>query len=243
MMRRCWTLAGMLILAGGTQLAQGDDTVRLGTKVSDSKATTLSYDGHSDTLLTRGVRGGGGFYGGYRGGYRGGYGVGYRGYGYGGYGYGGYGYGGYGWGGYYGGYYAPVYYPRVYVAPVYYYTPTYYYPVSGTVAGGTPVNTLRPVYVAPSQDQLPQGSAQPSGNGTFPYDGGPTNPIPLPKNGEDQPMYQPVPKLPAGDGRLVYIPSAPQTPAATGSSGFAYPAYGDSQPSTFGSDRTAVKKK
>jgi hypothetical protein len=69
--------------------------------------------------------------------------------------------------------------------------------------------------------------------GTFPYDGGPANPVPLPKNNE--PM-----KLTPGDGRLVYIPSTPVA-AFRGSSGFAYPAYGESQPaSTFGTDRLAV---
>lgn len=198
-----------------------------------------------------GYRGGHvGYYGGYRGGYYGGYGgyyrpyvsVGvnyYRGY-YGGYGYG---YGGYG----YTSYCAPTYYATsYYVAPVYYSQPCYTYPISsGYSTGG--VQTYQPMIVnpAPQQQQLQQPMPQqqqpytpmkPS-DGTYPYDGGPGNPVPVPKD-LTVPAYQPAPKLvPANDGRYVSLPSG--QPKAT-SGGFAYPAYGEPQATTFASDRVAV---
>jgi len=212
----------------------------------------------------------GGYYGGYRhvgyygGGYRhvGYYGGGYRHVGfYGGYYrpyvgyYGGYYGGGYYGGGYYGGGYCA---PYVYTAPVYYSTPTYYYsqpcytyPISVTVGGAAPAVTYRPSYQyqapAPAPYQQPMPGAP--GDGTYPYDGGPVAPVPLPKDPSQTPSVQPGLKVlvpPQGDGRLVSLPAAQKTQTGTG--GFAYPAYGEQQPSGFASDRlptgtTAQKRK
>jgi len=210
-----------------------------------------------------------GGYGGYR--HVGYYGGGYRHVGYygGGYRYGGY-YGGYRSVGYYGGYYRPYvgyygggyYAPYVYTTPVYYYSspayyysaPCYTYPISVTVGGATVAETYRPTYQYQPQyqpqQQPPQLYQQPMpgapNNGTYPYDGGPVAPVPLPRDPTQTPSVQPGLKvvIPAqGDGRLVSLPAQPQT----GSSGFAYQAYGEQQPSGFASDRaltgTAAQKR
>jgi hypothetical protein len=267
--------AGLVILfAGGQRARADDDTVRLGANI-EATTTTLGYDGLSDTMLTRGARGfvgyrGGhhGFYGGHRGfygGHRGFYG-GYRGF-YGGYRgfYGGYrgfygGYRGYGYGPYYAGYYGPGYYssygyggPAYYpnCAPGVYYTPGYsYYPISVDVEVGQ-APTYRPGLYVQGQQQQPferlKVPVQPAEGGTFPYDGGPANPIPLPKDGQ-APIYQPLPKTLPADGRLVSLPAAQQKTLQE-RTGFAYPAYGDrQQTTTFASDRSgttavATKKK
>lgn len=264
MMRRFGALAavGALLLTGNQYASAGDDdTYRLGGKVGDASTTKLAWDGQDDTVLTRGFRGGfghggyggvrggfavgfrGGVYGGFRGGYYGGFrgynsfyrpfvSVGFnRGY------YGGYGYGGYGYGySYYPTYYAPSYY----AAPLYYSQPCYTYPISGYGTGGA--LTYQPMIVNPAQQQqqqqLPQPYSMPMkpSDGTYPYDGGPTAPVPLPK--ETVPAYQPGSKIvPASDGRLVSLPNG-QPKATTG--GFAYPAYGEQQATTFASDRAIV---
>lgn len=241
-----------LLLGGQKAMAQADgDTVRLGGNI-EAKTTTLSYDGLSDTILTRGVRGGfgggrGGFgggrvaFGGARVGFVGGrvgfaggrvgfggvrVGIGFGGYGYGGYGYGygGYGYGGYGYGWpyYYPSYYPSYiysspsyYYPQYYPAPAYYAPASGYYPVSATTStGGAAV--YRP---ALSAEQLPPPvpattvPMRPADGGTYLYDGGPVNPVPMPT------APQTI-KIAPVESRFVSIP-------ATKGSGFAYPAYGD----------------
>ena len=111
--------------------------------------------------------------------------------------------------------------------------------------------TYRPTYVAPDSQQIPQPYGPPSGpmpfsNGTYPYDGGPVNPIPLPRGTDQAPMGQPTtPKIvPPTDGRLVSLPTA-QPVTSSANSGFAYPAYGENRASTFGTDRpvtTAAKR-
>jgi len=146
-----------------------------------------------------GYRGGyasyrGGYYGGYRGGYYGGYRGGYYGGYRGGY-YGGYRYGGYYpryYGGYYPRYYSSYYYPSYYPSYSYYY-PSYgysysaYYPISGNCD-----NESRVLVVPPSSsNSLPQPNETLPGptprimpradDGTFPYDGGPKAPVPMPK--------------------------------------------------------------
>jgi hypothetical protein len=279
-MRPTWAavaagVLGMLLAAPATRA--DDDTVRLGGNI-EAKTTTLSYDGQSDTVLTRGARGGFGFhhggfhhggfhvghhFGHFHGGYyrNHGYGYGYGGYyaayrpyyGY-GYGYGGYGYGGYGGYGYgcyqpYVYYSSPYYYPAyTYVnscytyAPPVYSTPGYsYYPMSAQVQVGQP-QIGKTLYLAPNQQPVqPMPPVNGNGKGTFPYDGGPANPIPLPKGAGDQtPAGQPLPKQIPTDGRLVSIPAS--QPAKTGSSGFAYPAYGEQGTSGFASDRTTTVK-
>lgn len=187
-------------------------TMTLGGKGTAAQAAT------EDTELARGYHGHygaryGGYgygYGGYRGGYYGSF---YRGgYGY----YGGYSsfYRPY-YGGYYGSFYRPAYYaPRFYYSsyysyPSYYSAPVYssYYDGCNTGFGfsigiggnavtvgapavnlGTP--SLRPAVPEqmPAQPMTPP--AAPGGDGTFRYDGGPANPVPVPK-ADPQPMAPP----------------------------------------------------
>jgi hypothetical protein len=192
----------------------------------------------------------GGYYRPYYAGYYGGYG--YGGYGYGGYGgYCGYGYGGYGGYGYGYGCYTPCYYPTVtYVAPYYtcaptvYYSPGYsYYGVAGQVQGGPAQNLQQPgsPYLGPTQKGYQP--MPPANGGTYPYDGGPSNPVPLPKNGDQAPVNQPAPKTLPADGRLVSIPATQPTAAKAGNSNFAYPAYGQQTgPSGFAADRAPAVK-
>jgi hypothetical protein len=243
-------LAGGFLLAGASvALASDDDTVKLGGP--------YAIQGSTDTDL---VRGGGHGGGGHGGGGHGGYGHG--GYGHGGYYGGGYrgGYygGGYGrgyYGGYYGGgyypyyygagywpyYYGSYYYPPTYYQPSVYYYPTtsYYYPMAGSPAPTMTLQGASNYQPAPGQ-YVPQAPA--GGDGTFPYDGGPRNVIPVPMPGDTNPAKNPgvVPL----DGKLVssptkasggiapvstpeiqrlnYVGSTSATPARV-----TYPAYGD----------------
>jgi hypothetical protein len=202
--------AGLVLASGG--VSWGNDVVRLG-----GPAAQASIEGGTNNALIRGGHGGGGHgggghggYGGYRGGYYGGYRGGYYGGYRGGYygGYGGY-YGGYrGWGGgYYSPYYYGSYYPyyNTYYYSPYYYTPSYYYPIAGVNA---PVATLQQsTYApAPTQNYAPGYSPEPSGNGTFPYDGGPRNVMPMPPADGPAPMNgQPRGTIPL-DGKLAGMP-------------------------------------
>jgi hypothetical protein len=161
--------------AGDTQLLAGgpagSTTMTLGGKGTISQAAT------EDNELTHGYRGYYGWHGGY--GYRGYYG-GYRGY-----------YrpyvGHYGYRGYYGGYYRPAYYYRPYYYSNYYYRP-YYYPsyyygyspgiyigISGDASTTAPAVNLGNTFTPPMTQPTPPS------DGTFQYDGGPSNPVPLPK--------------------------------------------------------------
>jgi hypothetical protein len=170
-MRLC--IVALLALAGGTAGAADRDTLTLGGTGSAATAAT------EDNELAHGR---------------------YRGY----YGWG----GGYGYRGYYGGYstfYRPAYYssfyyaPRVvyptyyvaprpvfYTAPVYYYTPgvSFYLGIGGGAGTAAPAVNLG----APPM-QMP---AQPGG---LRYDGGPANPVPLPKPDADPTA---APALPIG---------------------------------------------
>jgi hypothetical protein len=175
------------------------------------------FGGYGHASYGRGGYGYGGYgrggygYGGYGRGYGwGGYGRGY-GYGYGrgwgGYGWGGYGWGGYGWGGGYGGYYYPYSYPVYYP---YYYTPYYsdyyYYPIVGQSA---PTVNLQASYYSepPAYNQPFQGTLPlPGGNGTYPYNGGPSQPIPMPAPSGDANPANDRGIIPL-DGKLVSFPS------------------------------------
>jgi hypothetical protein len=200
---------------------------------------------------------GGGFHGGgfHGGGFRGGFGhAGFRGYGYRGFGYGyrGFGYGyrgfGYGWRGYgygyywpfYGGYYSSYYYPSYYypyyVDPYYYSPYDYYsvYPISG-VSVATPSFSLRLGSTSALQSvPYPQALPPDAAPRTYPYDGGPAVPVPMPKDAPDQlNAPRPLPDAPAD--RSVSLP-------ASGGSKFAYPAYGDKpQKTQFAADRVEKK--
>jgi hypothetical protein len=184
----------------------GSATMTLGGTGTAAKAATedneLARGYHGG-----GFHGGfGGYHGGY-GGYRGGYYGGYRGYGYGGYR--GYGYGGYRgfYRPYYAGYYRPYYgygygyglgglglgyglgyggYGLGYSSYSTYYSsyPAYYscgYLGIGGTGTGAPVVNLGTTSFA--QPVVPNPMPQPAtpGDGTFPYDGGPSSPVPLPK--------------------------------------------------------------
>jgi hypothetical protein len=185
------------------------------------------------------------------GGYRGGYG-GYRG----GYGYRGW-YGGYrGWyGGYrgwYGGYYGPrfaygygySYYPYYYYPRVYYYSPYYAYPGTVYVVPTTLTDSTNPAAAPPEvppQENMIQPRLVPPAatnpyaipsEGTYRYDGGPSNPVPPARRQPDgKPALGTIPL----EGRPVSLPAKPTQ--------FAYPAYGDPPARTnFAVDRVAMSK-
>lgn len=233
------------------QLAMRSDKVRGDANIMTLAISGNQDD--DDTQLVRGWGGYRGGWGGYRGygwgGYRS-YGWGgYRGYGWGGYGYRGYGWGGYrgyGWGGYYrpywgygwGGYYRPYWgwggyysygYPYYSYGYPYYYYPSYsyyYYPTAlsydpsalsyyynnSTESPATDLN-IRPRTLTPAP-----------ADGTYPYDGGPKNPVPMPQPKSDPtPMKRPQPTVPL-EGKVVSLTPAPSPVKYT------YPAYGESSP-------------
>lgn len=215
-----WTALAAGLWCASNSASQASDTIRLGGPSAEAGVV-----GATDTELVRWGRG----FGGYGRGYGGGYGRGYYGGGYGRSYYGGYyarsyyGRGYYG-GGYGGGYYGLPYYSSYYY-PSYYggYAP-YYYPCAGTPA---PVVTAQaaPIYQPQYQSQYqpqyqPQAqlpAARPSvpymppipngnsGNGTYPYDGGPNNPVPLPKE-TIAPLSAPPQGIIPLDGKLVSLP-------------------------------------
>jgi hypothetical protein len=171
------------------------------------------------------------FYGGFYRPYYGGFGLG--GFGYGGFGYGGLGYyglGGYGYGypGYYGGFYGPC------------------AGVSGTVYT---LSLPAGITVSPSYSLPPAGSVTPStpaptmprDDGTYPYDGGPKNPVPMPKEApapSGSPGGTPTKVLPRSvplEGRSVSLPR----PATQ----WTYPAYGEqARRTSVAEDRTLLTK-
>jgi hypothetical protein len=194
----------------------------------------------------------GGYRGGYYGGYRGGYYGGYRGYGYGGYGYGGYGgyYGGYY--PYYGGvyYYNPYYYPyyggygyvggygggspqvTVLSQPITYTQPYSSYGAApgnnfafgnGNGGGGYNGNGYSNGngYNGNGYNGMPV--APPSADGTYPYNGGPTMPVPMPV--QQQQQFNPAKTAPAVPSTLRLVSTPSQQPQQTSS--YAFPAYGE----------------
>jgi hypothetical protein len=244
--------------------ANNTPTLTLAGTPADADADTIDVRGGGGRGGGGGIRGGfygggrggyggyrGGFYGGYRGGY-GGYGyrgfgyAGYRGYGY---GWGGYrGWGGYGWGGWggWGGLYTPYYYPYYYGSPIIYTSPVYYSPIStssltvtppislgigANQPGGNSLNAVPPGFNPYDQQQPPM-----QGDPTFPYDGGPRLPVPMPKTNEvgapPAPTGSPAPPRLPLEGRTVSLP-AQQKPQ------FTYPAYGDKVRDTT-PDRTTI---
>jgi len=204
-----------------------------------------------------GYRGGyGGYRGGYYGGYRGGYYAGYRGGYYGGYRGGYYGgfRGGYGafyrpfYGAYYGGY-SPYYYSSY---SYYNYSPYYYggyygcsdvggaevYPICSRTVVVRPSTTVYyepQAQVLPQQPQLRESQPLPSpapvmpkaDDSTFPYDGGPKDPVPMPQTFEEaRPMLVPPRARPQATETLVSLP-AKQQPEAKKSGKWNFPAYGE----------------
>jgi len=232
-------------LLGGTTGA----TMTLGGQGTVAQAATedLELTGHYGYRGYYGWGGGaryGGYYGGYRGGYRGGYGGYYGGYrgGYGGYGgyrgyYGGFArpyYAGY-YGGfarpYYGGYYAQPYYGLSYssysyyqpfpVYSTYYCGPSLYLGIGGDVGSGAPTVTLGGTDFATPSPVVTQPMTPPAApaDGTFPYDGGPMSPVPLPK--ADPNAAPPINVAPtATDLPISLKPKTATTP-------YKYKAYGE----------------
>jgi hypothetical protein len=224
-----WAVLAVGCLLAGSGVSIAGDTVRLG-------GPSVQADMQGDTDLVRGYgRGGRGYYRGYYGGYRGYYG-GYRGY-----------YGGY-YRPYYAGYYGSYYYPPV-VYPTYYYSPyyanTYYYPIAGQAAPTVTLQQANYYSPAPASSQPTPGQRfsepipAPGGNGTFPYDGGPRSPIPMPAPGAEVNPANDRGIIPL-DGKLVSIPnettggfspvgfpSAQPRATTTTTPRVSYPAYGD----------------
>jgi hypothetical protein len=236
-MKQLWKSAlalGAVLAACGAASADDKNTA---SPAGTTASTSMTLGGHGtaakalveDTELTGGYHhghhGGYGYHGGYRGysGGYGGYGYGYRGYsvGYGGYGYRGYsvGYGGYGYRSYYSvGYYRPAYY----YSPVYYYPRPVYYgggcgPGVGFTIGiggagsGAPAVQLG---ADPALTEPVQPMPTPAVPGSFQYDGGPANPIPMPK-----PDVKPIPPA---DPSSVPIGGTKAAPAP-----LKYKAYGE----------------
>jgi len=231
-----------LLLSGGPA---GSTTMTLGGKGTAAKAATedtelAGHGGHGGGYHGGGYHGGGyhgwhggygGYRGGYYGGYRGGYYGGYRGYGYGyssfyrgGY-YGGYyrpyyagyyGYGlGLGYGGYYGGYgYG---YPAYYSAPC----ASVYIGIAGGTGSGAPVVNLGTSFARPVD---PPPMAQPAvpGDGTFPYDGGPSSPVPLPKADPGA-----IPQAGPSTATDLPISGKSKSPFAPATTPYKYKAYGE----------------
>ncbi|MBI1917126.1 MAG: hypothetical protein HYS12_20665 [Planctomycetes bacterium] len=135
--------------------------------------------------------------------------------------------------GFYGGGYQPDYY---YAPPVYYYSPSCSYPISlttTTFGAYSPVMPLAPQNGGPVPGGGPVPAPGGAEDGTFPYDGGPASPVPMPK-AEPMPSREPVRPAPKPEGRIVSLP-APTTH-------FAYPAYGEKPaPTSFAQDRPLVR--
>lgn len=124
--------------------------------------------------------------------------------------------------------------------PVYYYTtPSYYSPISLGVetyslpGGAATYSVTRPG--AGGAEPLPPPVPR---DGTFRYDGGPADPVPMPKADPD-PMSAPRFRLAPGGGIPISLPK--ETKEAKGK--YAYPAYGE-EPRRTGSaeDRPIVVK-
>lgn len=139
---------------------------------------------------------------------------------------------------------APYYYYSA--PPVYYYSapPAYYYsaPVGVSVSVSTPkvtasFTTMQPERIsAPVNggERLPPPQPVPGGPaGTYPYDGGPIRPVPMPTT---VPEKAPPPSVPL-EGRAVSLPAKPVTITVK----YSYPAYGE-QSVVPVLDRILVKK-
>jgi hypothetical protein len=236
MLRKHLMTAALLALVLGAlaSAARADDTIRLDLR-RDGPAGVAGLDGDDDIELVRGYRR---FYGGYGYGYRPYFSYGYRSF----YGYG-FGYRPYYYPRYYS-YYAPSFsfsfgyarpfaYSYFYAPPVYY-SPYYYCPINGSgsimpyaTSVGAQINftVMRP---APDNLHAPTPLPGASSDGTYPYDGGPLNPVPMPSS---QPAPKAQPTVPL-EGRPVSLP-APEKAEKK----YTYPAYGEGR-TLFAQDRT-----
>jgi hypothetical protein len=137
--------------------------------------------------------------------------------------------------------YASYYYPSYYYPATYYSTPSYYYgseivaapsyyPVAGEMVAApistvrrtgemvaAPMSTVQRTYQAPAgQPNVPPKPK--ASDGTFPYNGGPSAPRPMPET-------KPAPKAPPVDGKLVSLPN--ENTGGAPAPRVAFPAYGD----------------
>jgi len=232
MQRFSWAALAAVMVLAITSISNAQETTLLGG-TGEASVQSLLFDGRADTEQV--------FYRGWGG---------YRGWGWGGWGWRGWGYRPWGWyagyrpffgyRSYYG--YAPYLYsyytPSYYYAPSYYAAPAYSYPDYSYYVNPCSVDTPSmpnavvlgsSSYVQPSVFQTPAKKpavalrppvARPSDDGTYFYDGGPAQPMPLP--GQDSaPAIEKRPSVPL-EGRLVSIPSQPRK--------YSYPAYGESTP-------------
>jgi hypothetical protein len=229
-----WVFVASFVLAGTGKLT-AQDTVRLGG-TGDATVQSLVFDGQAETesvywrgwgYRSWGYRPYGGFYRPYA----------YRPYFYRPYAYRPYFYG-YGYRPYYA--YASSYgyapYASAYYAPSYYYVPSYSAPVysdylnpctaeepamPNAVVLGSSSYTRGPIFPtpprAPAMIQRPTVRAD-SNDGTYPYDGGPSQPMPLPGQDGAPALDKKRPTVPL-DGTLVSIPSRPARST--------FPAYGE----------------
>jgi hypothetical protein len=148
------------------------------------------------------------------------------------------------YGGYYGGYWPRSYgygygwgYSSYYSYPAYsYYSPVYYggfCPIGGAIGVEADALTLdaRPQQAVPQSvmpqareysteraQPAPQQQAVPQPSGTFPYDGGPTLPVPAPRPDANAPQQKAPAAAPAPTERMVSIPAKKP---------YAYAAYGE----------------
>jgi len=153
-------------------------------------------------------------------------------------------YGGYGYGyrgGYYGGYRGyrrisddeddaevyPICSRRVIVqqAPVYQAPPSYQ---------AQPSYQVQPSYrVQPSQQTLPaptpapQQMPQADDEGTYPYDGGPKNPVPMPSYDDAKPTQVPYRQLQRGETLVSLKPKQAEEKKTSSAGKWNYPAYGE----------------
>jgi hypothetical protein len=141
-----------------------------------------------------------------------------------------------------GGYYAG-YYPTVYPYGVGYYAPAFYPPVIGYYGrfggisvglygiNGTGSDASAPAVslnLAGTPNSVAQRQTKPTPaptaeSGTYRYDGGPANPVPLPKQDPGAPNGQATPTLPPNAGLPVSLPKTPAQPAKP----YAYKGYGE----------------
>jgi len=230
------------------------DARTLGATADDLAADNLEANYRGGYGYRGGYHGGyrGGYYGGYRGGYyggyRGGYYGGYRGAYYGGYrGY----YGGYGYRPYYSSFYSRPYYGGGYGYVPYYSSYSYgysYYPSYPIYYGGYYCSDVGDagVYSGSSQPSAvvrqpatysvePQPQPQPNptplpqmpraDDNTFPYDGGPKTPVPMPQTFEDaRPTLAPRSR-PQAEETVVSL--KPRLAEEKKSGKWNFPAYGE----------------
>jgi hypothetical protein len=83
-----------------------------------------------------------------------------------------------------------------------------------------------------------QDSAPPAGSLTYPYDGGPADPVPMPKAPQTEEKKPSAPPMVPLEGRTVSLPAKPAAKPK-----YTYPAYGEEPGRTgFAQDRVTVVK-